>query len=83
MARTPQKPQVHDVLGCKPKTRSQGMYTEVYSLAWHILVYCRLVFSKNNNFTIYKAGNVVYYVHIHNVIKLYIFYLPYSSLFPR
>ncbi len=50
------------------------MYTEVHSLTGHIFVYCRLVFCKNNYFIIYKAGNIVDYVHVHNIIEPYIFY---------
>ena len=50
------------------------MYTEVHSLTGHILVYGGLMFSQYNDFTIYKTGNVVYYVHLHDIIKLYIFY---------
>ena len=58
----------------KPKTRSQGMYTEVHSLTGHIFVYCGLVLCKHDNLIVYKAGNIVDYVHIHDIIKLYVFY---------
>ena len=50
------------------------MYTEVHSLTGHVLAYGGLMFSQYNDFTIYKAGNVVDYVHVHDIIKLYIFY---------
>ena len=32
------------------------------------------MFSQYNNLIVYKTGNVVDYVHIYDVIKLYIFY---------
>ena len=35
------------------------MYTEVYSLTGHIFVYSGLMFCKYNDFTVYKAGNVI------------------------
>ena len=50
------------------------MYTEVHSLTGHIFVYGRLVLSKHDNLIIYKAGNVVDNIHVHDIIKLYVFY---------
>ena len=48
------------------QTCSSRMYTDVHS--WS------RVFSKHDNLIVYKAGNIVDYVHIHDIIKLYVFY---------
>ena len=43
-------------------------------MRWHILINSRLVFGKNDNLIVYKAGNIVDNAHVHDVIKPYVFY---------